>query len=243
MASENTMDIWSHLEELRKNLLRALIGLALGITLAFFITGRILDFLAQPVGGIENLQAIEVTETVSVYMRVALLVGLIISLPWIFYQLFDFIGKGLTPQEKKSILLAVPFATILFLVGVSFAFWVMLPAAMKFFNEFLDVQTLLRIKSYFAFLTNLLFWIGVSFELPLLFFILARVGIVTAQILLKGWRVAIVVIAILAAVITPTGDPVNMAIFMVPLFALYLFSIGLASLGQKRKQGVKPEEN
>ena len=67
--------------------------------------------------------------------------------------------------------------------------------------------------------------------------------LVTAQILLKGWRVAIVVIAILAAVITPTGDPVNMAIFMVPLFALYLFSIGLASLGQKRKQGVKPEEN
>jgi len=101
----------------------------------------------------------------------------------------------------------------------------------------MGVQTFLRIKSYFAFVTNLIFWIGMSFELPLLIFVLADVGVVNAGTLLKGWRVAVIVIAVLAAVITPTADPVNMGIFMVPLFGLYLLSIGLAALaGKKRKK-------
>ena len=223
----------SDLEELRLTLLWSLLGLVVGVIAAVFFVNPILDFLARPIGGLQNLQAIEVTETMAVYMRVALLGGLILALPWITFQLLRFVGKGLKPKERKGIYIALPFAVLLFLSGVAFAYFVMLPASLGFFQEILNVTTSIRLKSYISFTTNILFWIGVSFQLPLLFFVLTKVGIVTPKLLIKGWRVAIVVIAVLAAVITPTGDPVNMLIFMLPLSVLYLLSILLSALASK----------
>ena len=227
------LPISSHLEELRKTLLWSLVGLIAGVVAVVFYVNPILNFLTQPIGGLQNLQAIEVTETMSVYMRVALLGGLIIALPWIIYQVLRFVGKGLLPAERKGIYLALPFAVLLFLAGVAFAFYIMLPASLGFFQEILDVTTSIRLKSYIGFTTNIMFWIGVSFQLPLVFFVLSKIGIVDSKMLLKGWRVAIVAIAILAAVITPTGDPINMLIFMLPLFVLYLLSILLSALASK----------
>lgn len=228
-----------HIEELRQTLLNSLIGLVLGVVVATFFVKPILAFLSQPIGGLEKLHAIEVTESVGVYMRVALLAGFLLALPWVFYQLFVFIGKGLKKNERKSILIAVPFATLMFAGGVVFAFFIMLPASLDFLMSILGIQTMIRIKSYFSFVTNLLFWIGISFEMPLIVYVLARVGLIKAKVMLKGWRVAIVVIAVLAAIITPTSDPVNMAIFMIPLFVLYLLSIGLAAIAEKQRE--KPE--
>ena len=236
------MPLTSHLEELRKTILLSMVGLIVGVVVAAFFVDPILGYLAAPIGGLENLHAIEVTETMSVYMRVALLGGLIVALPWILFQIFRFIGKGLKSSEKRAIFLALPFAIILFLAGVAFAFYVMLPASLGFFQEILNVTTAIRINSYFGFTTNLLFWIGASFQLPLIFFILTKVGLVNHRMLLKGWRVAIVAIAVLAAVITPTGDPINMLIFMVPLFVLYLLSIVLSLLAGKPAQTHEKEE-
>lgn len=230
------MPLSQHMEDLRKVLLRALLGLMAGVIAGAFFVTPVLDFLAAPIGGVANLQVIEVTESMSVYMRVALLIGLIIALPWIFFQLFSFIGKGLKKSEKRGLFIAIPFATLLFLVGGGFAFFVMLPASMKFFASLLEVDTSLRLSSYFGFVVNLIFWIAVSFELPLLVFVLTRVGIIKPEFLTKGWRVALVVIAVMAAVITPTGDPVNMVIFMLPLFVLYLMSIGLSALAYKARR-------
>ena len=227
------LPISSHLEELRQTLLWSLVGLIAGVVVAVFFVNPILSFLTQPIGGLQNLQAIEVTETMSVYMRVALLGGLIIALPWIVYQILRFVGKGLKPKERKGIYLALPFAVLLFLSGVGFAFYVMLPASLGFFQEILDVTTSIRLKSYISFTTNILFWIGISFQLPLAFFVLTKVGIVNPKLLLKSWRVAIVVIAVMAAVITPTGDPINMLIFMLPLSVLYLLSILLSAIASK----------
>lgn len=227
------LPISSHLEELRQTLLWSLLGLIAGVIVAVFFVNPILEFLTQPIGGLQNLQAIEVTETMSVYMRVALLGGLIIALPWIVFQVLRFVAKGLKPSERKGIYIALPFAVLLFLTGVAFAFYVMLPASLGFFQEILDVTTSIRLKSYIGFTTNILFWIGISFQLPLVFFVLTKIGIVNPKLLIKGWRVAIVVIAILAAVITPTGDPINMLIFMLPLFVLYLLSILLSALAIK----------
>jgi len=233
------MPLGQHLEDLRKVLLRALLGLMVGVIAGTFFVKPVLDFFVRPIGGVENLQVIEVTESMSVYMRVALLIGLIVALPWIFFQLFSFIGKGLKKSEKRGLFVAIPFATILFLVGGGFAFFVMLPASMKFFTGLLEVNTSLRLSSYFGFVINLIFWIGISFELPLLVFVLTRVGIIKPNFLTKGWRAALVLIAVMAAVITPTGDPVNMVIFMLPLFVLYLMSIGLSELAYKAKRGAK----
>lgn len=233
------MPLGQHLEDLRKVLLRALLGLMAGVIVGAFFVKPVLDFFARPIGGVENLQVIEVTESVSVYMRVALLIGLIVALPWIFFQLFSFIGKGLKKSEKRGLLVAIPFATILFLAGGGFAFFVMLPASMKFFTSLLEVNTTLRLSSYFGFVINLIFWIAMSFELPLLVFVLTRVGMVKPVFLTKGWRVALVAIAVLSAVITPTGDPVNMLIFMLPLFGLYLLSIGLSLLAYKARRATE----
>ena len=202
----------------------------------------VLDFLSRPVGGVESLQVIEVTESMSVFMRVALLIGLVVALPWIFFQLFSFVGKGLKKSEKRGLFIAIPFATALFLAGGSFAFFVMLPASMNFFIGLLEVNTSIRLSSYFGFTTNLIFWVGVSFELPLLVFVLTRVGVIRPSFLTKGWRVAVVAIAVLAAVITPTGDPVNMVIFMLPLFVLYLMSIGLSALAYKARNVSKTDD-
>ena len=234
--SSDKMPLTQHLEDLRKVLLRALLGLFAGVIAGVFFVKPVLDFFARTIGGVENLQVIEVTESMSVYMRVALLIGLVVALPWIFFQFFSFIGKGLKKSEKRGLLIATPFATILFLVGGGFAFFVMLPASIKFFTGLLEVNTSLRLSSYFGFVINLIFWIGISFELPLLVFVLTRVGLIKPNFLTKGWRAALVLIAVMAAVITPTGDPVNMVIFMLPLFVLYLMSIGLSALAYKARR-------
>ena len=237
--TDEKQSLLDHIEELRKTLFKILIGLVVGVVVAAFFVKPILEFLATPIGGLENLHAIEVTESVGVYMRIALLAGFLLALPWIFYQLFRFVGKGLMEKERKTILIAVPFATLMFLGGVTFAYFIMLPASLDFLIGILGINTMIRVKSYFSFITNLLFWIGISFEMPLIVYVLARFGLLKASLMLKGWRVAIVVIAILAAVITPTSDPVNMAIFMIPLFVLYLLSIGLAAIAEKQRVKIK----
>lgn len=241
-STSEQMPLSQHLEDLRKVLFRAILGLAAGVIAGAFFVDPVLDFLSRPVGGVESLQVIEVTESMSVFMRVALLIGLVVALPWIFFQLFSFVGKGLKKSEKRGLFIAIPFATALFLAGGSFAFFVMLPASMRFFIGLLEVNTSIRLSSYFGFTTNLIFWVGVSFELPLLVFVLTRVGVIRPSFLTKGWRVAVIAIAVLAAVITPTGDPVNMVIFMLPLFVLYLMSIGLSALAYKARNVSKTDD-
>jgi sec-independent protein translocase protein TatC len=228
--SQNIMSIWGHLEELRKRLLVAIVALAGAAALAFYFAPDLLDILATPVGGLEMLHVIRVTENISVTMKVALLGGAILAMPVMVYELLAFILPGLHPGEKRWIFLGVPSASLLFLGGVAFAFYVMLPVAIPFLTSFLDTQSNIILSDYIDFVTNLLFYIGLSFEIPLIVFILAKLKLVTARFLLKQWRIAILVIAGIAAVATPTTDPVNMAILMVPLFFLYWVSVLLAAL-------------
>jgi sec-independent protein translocase protein TatC len=151
-------------------------------------------------------------------------------MPVIVYELLAFILPGLHSNEKRWIYFGAPAASLLFAGGVLFAYLVMLPVAIPFLTSFLDTQSDIIISDYIDFVTNLMFYIGLSFESPLIIFILAKLKIVTARMLLKQWRIAIVVITIIAAVATPTTDPVNMAILMVPLFLLYWLSVLLAAL-------------
>jgi sec-independent protein translocase protein TatC len=226
------MSIWDHLKELRGRLFKALIALGVTTIASFVFAQRFLEVLAVPVGGLQNLQAVDITESIGVFMRVSLLSGVVLAMPVIVYQLLMFVLPGLTPDEKRWVYLAVPVASLLFLSGVLFAFFVMLPAAVQFLVTFLNVPTHPRISTYINFVTNLMFWIGLSFETPLLSFILAKLKIITASALLKQWRVAIVIIAVIAAAATPTVDPVNMSLLMAPLFVLYLLSVLLAKLGR-----------
>jgi sec-independent protein translocase protein TatC len=229
MADETLLaSLGEHIDELRSRLLKSMIGLVIAILVSFIFTDKIITILVEPIGGLAKLQSIEVTENLTVFMKVSLLSGFILALPIISYQIAAFVVPGLKPNEKKWLFISIPFITIMFLAGVGFTYFVMLQAAIPFLINFLGVQTIPRLSNYIGFVTNLMFWVGVSFESPLIILILAKLKIVNAKMLLKGWRIAIVLSAILAAVITPTTDPVNMGLLMAPLLGLYLLSVILA---------------
>jgi sec-independent protein translocase protein TatC len=230
------MVLLEHLDVLRKHLFRSLAVLAVTTGISFAFAGRILDFLSTPIGGIDALQSIEVTESLGAFMRVSLLSGFSLALPYILVEAFAFIHPALKRRERIIILVAIPFAAIMFLGGLAFAYFIMLPAALPFLLDFMGITTIPRPSNYIRFVTNLLFWIGISFQFPLVIYALAAAGFVKAKSLISGWRFAIIGIAILAAMVTPTVDPVNMALVMAPMALLYVISIGLAAIAQSARQ-------
>ncbi len=228
------LTLLDHLNELRGRLVRALAALAIGVLLAVVFTERLLKYLIKPYG--TELQVLGPTESVVIYFRVALLAGAIFAMPCITLQLFLFIAPGLTRKEKRWVYLALPATTGLFLVGVAFAWFIMVPAALGFLQDFQSevFRAEWTADRYIAFLTSVLFWIGVAFELPVVVFVLARLGILGPGPLIRNWRLAVVLMTIVAALITPTVDPFNMLLVIAPLIVLYLISIGLAVIAYPR---------
>lgn len=224
------MTILQHLEELRLRVLKAGIALVFTTGLSFTYSAQLVDFLTAPVGGRAALASIEVTENISVFMRVAILAGLVLGLPLVLHQVVAYVAPGLTPRERRWLYSLIPAATVFFAAGVLFAWYVMVPVTMPFLINFLGIPTHPRPLNYINFVTSLLFWVGVSFEMPLVIFFFAKLKWVTAGQLVRGWRYAVVGMATLAAVVTPTLDAANMALVMAPLLVLYVFSIVLAWL-------------
>ena len=224
-ALQSPEEIFSQLDDVRKHLLRSLLALILTVGLSFFFTNTLVDLLAVPVGGLQNLQAIEVTESISVFMKVALIAGIALATPYIAFEAWLFFAPGIMPRSKQLGLLSIPLALVFFIGGMAFAYYAMLPTALPFLVNFLNIKTMLRPSSYFDFVTSLMFWVGVSFEFPLVIFGISAMGFIKPKMLLKQWRFAVVLISIAAAVITPTVDPVNMALVMAPMVALYFVSI------------------
>lgn len=222
-----------HIEELRQRLLRALIALAVGVVISALFAHQILAWMARPIGGLEKLEAIEVTENLSVFMQVALLGGVLLAMPVIVYQVWRFVTPGLYPHERRYVYVLAPAATLLFLGGAAFAYFVMLPAAIPALLGFAPIPTRPRPANYISFVTNLMFWVGISFEMPLFIFFLAKVHLVSPRTLLRNWRLALFLIALLAALVTPTGDPINMGLVMAPLTVLYGLSILLAHIAYR----------
>jgi len=241
-AVENPVDILYHLNELRKHIFRAVGFLVVTTLFSMIFTSRIIDYLAQPIGGISKLVAIEVTEPLGVYMRVALLSGFLLAFPYICLELWMFAAPGLHRSSRLFGLASIPIAFLFFAGGMAFAYFVMLPSALPFLLHIMGMTTIPRPSSYISFVTGIMFWIGVAFEFPLLIFVLARVGLIKAKLLSDQWRLAIVLIAILSAAITPTIDPINMSLVMGPMIGLYFLSIGLAHLAQRGRNKDKIAE-
>lgn len=232
---ENPGALLEHLQALRGHLLRGLLALALATGISFIFASQILDWMAAPVGGIEALQAIEVTESVGAFMRVSLLSGLTLALPYLIIEAFAFVHPGLRRRERLTLLILIPLAALMFAAGLLFARYVMLPVAVPFLMSFMGITTIPRPANYIQFVTTIMFWVGVAFEFPLLMFALATLGIVDAGQMLRAWKVAILIIAVAAAVITPTPDPVNMALLMAPLLGLYLLGVVFAGIAGRRR--------
>ena len=240
LALDEPKEFWwalvEHLDALRKHLFRALIFIILTTAASAVFVRELLAWISEPVGGIESLQAIEVTEPRGVVMRVALLSGFALALPYIIFELFLFIAPGLKARARILGLLSIPVGFLFFVGGMAFAYFVMMPTALPFLLNFMDIPTAVRPASYIKFVTGLMFWIGIAFEFPLVIFAMAGMGIVRAQNLAKQWRFAVVIIAVLSAAITPTIDPINMGLVMGPMILLYFLSIGLAFIAQGRRE-------
>jgi sec-independent protein translocase protein TatC len=235
-AVANPMGLMEHLIALRKHLMRAAFVMVITTAISFTFTRKTIEFLANPApGGLAAMRAIEPTEGVGTYMWVALLIGFCMAFPYIVLELWMFVAPGLSRRVRIWGLLAIPIALAFLLGGMAFVFYLMMPVAIPFLVDFEGMKTQLRPGTYFKFVTNLMFYIGLSFELPLVIYILAKIGLVRARVLAKQWRMAMVVIAIIAAAVTPTVDPVNMSIVMAPLFTLYCLSIVMAFIARRGK--------
>lgn len=241
------MGFFEHLDELRQRLTRAAIALVIGSIIGMVTAQPALEYLVKPYCDAVRDNIIDTDETngavitdrdcrlvslgptggVVAYFRVALTIGGVIAVPTVTYQLLMFIFPGLTRKEKRIVLMSLPAVMVLFLIGVAFAWFILMPPALGFLEGF--QATLFRPEwtadLYLSFITSLIFWMGVAFETPLVFFVLGLIGVVSVGPLIRNWRIAVVGAAIAAALITPTIDPVNMFLVMGPLMVLYLLSI------------------
>lgn len=234
---ELRMGFFEHLSELRRRLTWAFLSLIIGTGVGLVVATEVLAYLVTPYA--ERLSVLGPTGGVVAYFRVSLLVGGILAIPMMTFQIMMFVLPGLHAREKRFVFLSLPAITLLFLVGVAFSWFVLIPPAINFLQGF--ETDLFRPEwtadNYLSFVTSLLFWMGVAFETPLVFFVLSLLGLVGPRMLVRNWRIAIVGAAVAAALITPTVDPVNMGLVMGPLLVLYLLSIILVAVG-KRLSGV-----
>ena len=234
------LSILGHLNELRIRFTYIGVGVLVATSISFIFAERILQFLLQPYaassanGG--SLQTLRPTEGIETYFKVSLMAGIILSMPIILFEFWRFIEPGLHKHEKRYIYVFIPSALVLFVLGLAFAWYVLAPAAIYFLANFMPeiFRTEWTSQEYISFITRLLLWIGVAFQFPVIIYVVARVGLITPAMLKSQWRVAMVAIAVLAAVITPSIDPVTMLLTMAPLIVLYVLSIGLAGIGKRQ---------
>jgi sec-independent protein translocase protein TatC len=237
---EGRMTFLEHLDELRKRITHAVAALLVGFLIAFAFINRIVDFVyARLTADIPGGAFIytDPGEAFYIWIKIAGIAGLLISSPYVMWQVWLFIAPGLYANEKK---LAIPFvicASGLFISGAAFSHYVLFPLAWRFFasfsNEFIKFTP--RVEPVFDLYVRLILALGVVFQLPILMFVLARFGIVTARFLIKNFKYAVLIMFVVAAVVTPDGSIVNQVVMAAPMIALYIISIGVAWVfGKKR---------
>ncbi len=229
---EAEMTLMDHLIELRDRIMKAALGLAVGTVVGFIFARKAFDLLISPLPTEAQVIALSPTDSIFMYFRVALILGLILSMPVILYQIIMFIIPGLYPHERRYLYWLLPTATIAFAAGAVFSAFIVIPFSIRYLSGFMAdiISPTYQVQNYIGFVTTLMFWIGVVFEMPLIIYFLSKLGVVDYRKLASARRYAIVGIAVLAAVITPTPDPVTMMLVMGPLVLLYEMGVQLARL-------------
>jgi sec-independent protein translocase protein TatC len=249
VAEEKEMSFLDHLEELRWRIVKAAAGVVLGMILCWVFIDWIMDsVLLLPVKNMNanlapgqqpiHLQNLKPFGQLFLYMQVAIIGGIIVSIPNLLYQLWAFIAPGLMPKERRYIKSIVFFSSFCFLAGIAFSYFVMLPAAISFFAGFgtPEIENNIAVNEYMSFIISVMLAAGVVFELPMVSWFLSQLGIVTPAFMRHYRRHAIVVIFILAALLTPGTDPVSQVLLAVPLIVLYEVSIGISALAWRGKR-------
>ncbi|HVS63383.1 MAG TPA: twin-arginine translocase subunit TatC [Thermoanaerobaculia bacterium] len=242
------MTLLEHLEELRSRILRSLAALLVGFGVCFAFAKPIYNVLAQPVvpyieGG--KLSFLRVTDPFIVYVKVALLAGVFLMSPFILYQVWKFVSPGLYSREKRYAMPFVFFGSSFFLAGGLFGYFVAVPFAVRFLILEMgeNFEPVITVDFWLNFLINVLLGLGLMFELPIMIFMLAMLGVVTPRFLLKHFRWAVLIIFVVAAVITPTPDVVNLCVVAIPTILLYLLGVAGAALAirLRRKRAAAAE--
>ena len=243
------MPLTAHLEELRWRIVRALVALAVAFGVCYWVAEALFAFLIRPLTALRPDQTLiigtGVTEAFFTKLKVSFIAALFLASPIMFFQAWRFVAPGLYDSEKR---LALPFAvaaSFFFVVGASFCYWLVFPVGFRFFlaeYESISVSPEIRISEYLNFTSRMLLAFGITFELPVLTFFLARLGVVTHHTLLRTWRYATVIIFIVAAVLTPGPDVASQLLMATPLLVLYWLSIGIAYLVARPTGVPRPAE-
>ncbi len=238
MTDDKRMPFTGHFKELRQRFVRSLIALAVAAAIAFIFYNQIFEILKGPAPDDVKFIAIELMENLTTVFKVCLTAGLVIAMPYLVYQLFAFLSPALTSKEKKFVFTSIPFVAGLFIAGVLFAYFIALPPAIGFLTGFADqvAEVEVRISNYVDIATRLLVAVGLSFEMPLIIMVLARVGITSPSWLAKQRKIWVIIAFVLGAIITPTFDPINQTIIALPLIVLYELSIWLSKLVYRKKK-------
>lgn len=240
---DGRMSFLDHLDELRKRLTHAVVALLVGFLAAFAFAARAQEFVMEPLlatlppGG--EFVFTEPSEAFFLQLKIAAILGLLIASPYVMWQVWLFIAPGLYANEKRFAVPFVVFTTVLFASGAAFSHYIVFPAAFQFFGSFAtpNIKFMPRIEPVFGMYAWLLLAMGIIFQLPMLVMVLARLGIVTARFLARNIKYAILIIFIVAAIATPSPDPVSQTIVAAPMVVLYVISIGVAWLVGKKRRG------
>ena len=230
------MGFLDHLEELRRRIVYSIAAVALGFIACWWKVEKIYDIMQRPImdalrnnGMSEKLVYLNPTEPFNLYLKIAALAGLFLTSPFVLYQVWMFISPGLYRNEKRYVVPFMVSTIALFSAGGYFGFKIVYPAALNFLISFgKQFQPMITIKEYTELFLSIILGMGLIFEMPILVFFLALMGIVTAGWMWKNFRYSILIIFIVAAIVTPTTDILNMCIFAAPMIALYALSIGIA---------------
>jgi len=243
------MPLTAHLEELRTRLIRALLAIAIGFVACYGFSEPLVTFLIRPLQSIRPEQSLVigtgVTDAFFTKLKVAAVAGIFLASPAVFYQAWQFVAPGLYERERR---VALPFslaASFFFVTGAAFCYYAVFPVAFRFFLEqftSIDIAPQIRVNEYLSFVSRMLLAFGATFELPVVTFFLARIGLVTHRMMLAVWRYAIVVIFIVAAVLTPGPDVASQMLMATPLLILYGLSIGIAYLVGRPSSGEQASE-
>jgi len=244
---EAKMSFLEHLEELRVRIVRACVGIGVGLLVSFAFINRIVDFLLGPTRkvlppGVKMIYT-EPGEAFGMYITISLIAAAVLASPYVMYQVWGFIAPGLYSKEKRMAAPFVLFTTIGFLAGAAFNHWVAFPFMMRFFASFngTDLMFMPRLEDTFGLYAKMLLGMGIIFQMPTVVFFLAKLRLVTARFLWQHGKYAILIAYIIAAVITPTGDPMNQTIFAAPMILLYFLSILIAFVVNPRNRGKERE--
>ncbi|MFH1486469.1 MAG: twin-arginine translocase subunit TatC [Chloroflexota bacterium] len=228
---DKRLTMMGHLEELRQRLIKTLVAVGVTTAFSFLFARQVFLLLKTRAEGVELIYT-EVPEMLGTYFKVAFVSGLVLAMPVIVYQIVMFVAPALTPKEKRYLYLLLPGVFLSFVTGAAFAFFVVIPPALGFLLSFGGdiARPQIKVGNYVSVVTNLLFWIGVAFETPLIIFFLAKIRVIKPGLLSRYRKYAVVASFVAAALITPTPDPINQALVAVPIMALYEAGVWLAKL-------------